>query len=397
MNTKQDITAKSSYTNNDFKNNYHKIKSSIVTTNQDIYQGIPKFKIRYEVNTESLRGYGSNFILKARSIYTGFDIAVSTKTSLSSNSTTLFEVELTDEHYSQNLNKEGDGSAIFGTTLMVEINGGYIPIGYGLEIVDLLVEYPAPEFPLYSYLSRPNNSLTMFGPSERALRIINQPAESTHAILYYRESGTNSPFSMSFAGYSFDLKPDGVFDFNIANLAENKKYEIQYIVYVGTNIINRQQGMLEITDDGVKASLTPLNYGGDGFALFAESRVNFMDQFLANKYNNQFAKLKVRKIGTTDWENISLSSYMPTQDTRIFNSFAWNYGTRTGDYEFQLDSFNSTTQTTPSGSIIGKLRLGSQPKVLSYIPKSFEQNQITFAGQPTGSSKVTVKYGTAAG
>ncbi|XZW37053.1 LysM peptidoglycan-binding domain-containing protein [Acinetobacter baumannii] len=397
VNTKQDITAKSSYTNNDFKNNYHKIKSSIVTTNQDIYQGIPKFKIRYEVNTESLRGYGSNFILKARSIYTGFDIAVSTKTSLSSNSTTLFEVELTDEHYSQNLNKEGDGSAIFGTTLMVEINGGYIPIGYGLEIVDLLVEYPAPEFPLYSYLSRPNNSLTMFGPSERALRIINQPAESTHAILYYRESGTNSPFSMSFAGYSFDLKPDGVFDFNIANLAENKKYEIQYIVYVGTNIINRQQGMLEITDDGVKASLTPLNYGGDGFALFAESRVNFMDQFLANKYNNQFAKLKVRKIGTTDWENISLSSYMPTQDTRIFNSFAWNYGTRTGDYEFQLDSFNSTTQTTPSGSIIGKLRLGSQPKVLSYIPKSFEQNQITFAGQPSGSSKVTVKYGTAAG
>ncbi|MFW6713667.1 hypothetical protein ACODTS_17435, partial [Acinetobacter pittii] len=396
VNTKQDITAKSSYSNNDFKNNYHKIKSSIITTNSD-GNTLTKFKIRYEINTDSLRGYGSNFILKARSVTTGFDLAVSTKTNLSSNSTTLFEVELTEAQYNLNISEQNGWGAAFDTLLTVEIGDNYIPIGFGLEIVDLGIEYLAPEFPVYTYLTRPNNSLTMFGPSERALRIINQPVEATHAIFYYREAGTNSSFVMSYPKFIYGQTTGGIFDFDIANLVENKKYEIQYLIYKGSTVVNRQQGMLEITDDGLKTSLTPLNYGGDGFALFANSSIYFMEQFALSNITQSSAKLKIRKIGTASWENIELSSLKTQKDESIINGFEWNYGTRTGDYEFQLDSFNGTTQTTPSGSIIGKLRLGSQPKVLSYIPKSFAQNQITFAGQPTGSSKVTVKYGTAAG
>ncbi|MEI1732463.1 LysM peptidoglycan-binding domain-containing protein, partial [Acinetobacter baumannii] len=135
---------------------------------------------------------------------------------------------------------------------------------------------------------------------------------------------------------------------------------------------------------------TPLNYGGDGFILFSGTDIQFIDQFKPVTSASTSAKLKIRKVGTTVWEQFALTG---TSDW-----FSWNGNQgRDGEYEFQLDSFNGTTQTTPSGSIIGKLRLGSQPKVLSYIPKSFAQNQITFAGQPTGSSKVTVKYGTAAG
>ncbi|MDV7575132.1 hypothetical protein R4573_17860, partial [Acinetobacter baumannii] len=142
------------------------------------------------------------------------------------------------------------------------------------------------------------------------------------------------------------------------------KYEIQYIALAGKDIVNRQQGTIEFNSVGMQVNTTPLNYGGDGFILFSGTDIQFIDQFKPVTSASTSAKLKIRKVGSAVWEKYTLES----------NSdwFSWNGNQgRDGEYEFQLDSFNGTTQTTPSGSIIGKLRLGSQPKVLSYIPKSF--------------------------
>ncbi len=214
----------------------------------------------------------------------------------------------------------------------------------------------------------------------------------------------------------------GAFDINFNSLLDaTKKYEIQYIALAGKDIVNRQQGTIEFTSTGMQVNTTPLNYGGDGFILFNGTSIDFIDQFKPVTSASTSAKLKIRKVGTDIWEQFTLAGASDwfnwnenkeQIDTRIVGTSFWEKDTltitsawlgsrgiydRDGEYEFQLDSFNGTTQTTPSGSIIGKLRLGSQPKVLSYIPKSFAQNQITLAGQPTGSSKMTVKYGTAAG
>ncbi|MDX6038020.1 hypothetical protein, partial [Acinetobacter baumannii] len=162
----------------------------------------------------------------------------------------------------------------------------------------------------------------------------------------------------------------GAFDINFNSVLDStKKYEIQYIALAGKDIVNRQQGTIEFNSVGMQVNTTPLNYGGDGFILFSGTDIQFIDQFKPVTSASTSAKLKIRKVGSAVWEKYTLES----------NSdwFSWNGNQgRDGEYEFQLDSFNGTTQTTPSGSIIGKLRLGSQPKVLSYIPKSFAQNQI---------------------
>ncbi|MDV7448762.1 hypothetical protein R4514_18725, partial [Acinetobacter baumannii] len=231
------------------------------------------------------------------------------------------------------------------------------------------------------------------------IKIIDQPVNTNQIIFYYRELDSNKPYNILGAfplRNIYDEIIPGVFSLNPPSAFDPlKKYEFKYISVIGEgldvrNIINYQQGIIEFTNAGMQVNVSPLNYGGDGFILFGGTSVYFIDQF--NKYNTKTttAQLKMRKVGTIEWEIVPLNGK--------YNWFSWSGGNRVdGDYEFELDSINQPLETVPVGRIIGKLRLGSQPQVLSYIPSSFVQNQITFAGQPTGSSKVTVKYGTAAG
>ncbi|MGE8600899.1 MAG: LysM peptidoglycan-binding domain-containing protein [Acinetobacter calcoaceticus] len=247
----------------------------------------------------------------------------------------------------------------------------------------------------WSYIVVNNGVDGILFSSKNNIRLYNQPTGTTKLITYYRELGSNSAYTQIDAKPLMDVYGQpiaGAFDINFNSVLDTtKKYEIQYVALAGKNIVNRQQGTIEFTSAGMQVNTTPLNYGGDGFILFSGIDIQFIDQFKPVTSAPTSAQLKIRKVGTAVWEKYTLES-----NSDWFNWSAGNQG-RDGDYEFQFDSFNGTTQTTPSGSIIGKLRLGSQPKVLSYIPKSFAQNQITLAGQPTGSSKVTVKYGTAAG
>ncbi|MDC5647945.1 hypothetical protein OIN78_17880, partial [Acinetobacter baumannii] len=200
-----------------------------------------------------------------------------------------------------------------------------------------------------------------------SLRLKNQPVGTTQVICYYRELGSNVPYGDFYSSAAIENgnTVTGLFDLNFyMKLVSTKKYEIQYIAYAGNNIVNRQQGTIEFTSAGMQVNVTPLNYGGDGFILFGGTSIDFIDQFKPVTSASTSAKLKIRKVGTAVWEESTLTS-----TSGWFKKSGGNYE-KDGEYEFQLDSFNGTAQTTPSGSIIGKLRLGSQPKVLSYIPKS---------------------------
>ncbi|MFX5298591.1 RHS repeat domain-containing protein, partial [Acinetobacter baumannii] len=292
-----------------------------------------------------------------------------------------FSMDLTDTKY--------QASNTLDFQLVKFEGGNFIEIGKGSSTYQLEVYWDDRE----SYYIFDDKSYFKLNEKNN-ISILEQSANASSVSLYYREAGSNQSFkSVQENNFSKDIygnKISGQFDVKIPELLTAKKYEIQYITYEGSKIVNRQQGVLDFTGDKPVINTTPLNYGGDGFILFSGTDVQFIDQFKPVTSTSTSAKLKIRKVGTAVWEQFALTG---TSDW-----FSWNGNQgRDGEYEFQLDSFNGTTQTTPSGSIIGKLRLGSQPKVLSYIPKSFAQNQITFAGQPTGSNKVTVKYGTAAG
>ncbi|EOQ75796.1 RHS repeat protein, partial [Acinetobacter lactucae] len=281
----------------------------------------------------------------------------------------------------------------YKVTLAQIVNNNFSPIATGVQKVYNRHLVIGGEERDQTYLGSSAEEGLLFRTVDQ-IKLVNQSAETTKVIAYYRELGSNSAYTQINAKPLMDVYGQpiaGAFDINFNSVLDStKKYEIQYVALAGKDIVNRQQGTIEFNSTGMQVNTTPLNYGGDGFILFSGTDIQFIDQFKPVTSASTSAKLKIRKVGTAVWEQIALTG---TSDW-----FSWNGNQgRDGEYEFQLDSFNGTTQTTPSGSIIGKLRLGSQPKVLSYIPKSFAQNQITFAGQPSGSSKVTVKYGTAAG
>ncbi|MGX2714179.1 hypothetical protein ACWB3U_20160, partial [Acinetobacter baumannii] len=291
---------------------------------------------------------------------------------------------------------QGNNGSSYGEykiTLAQIISNNFSPVAAGVQKVYYRHSVIGGEDRYSYWFGSSTEEGLLFSPKDN-IRLYNQPAGTTQVIAYYRELGSNNAYTQ------IDVKPlmdvygqaiAGAFDINFNSVLDStKKYEIQYVALAGKDIVNRQQGTIEFNSAGMQVNASPLNYGGDGFILFSGTDVQFIDQFKPVTSASTSAKLKIRKVGTAVWEQFAL--------TGTLDWFSWNGNQgRNGEYEFQLDSFNGTTQTTPSGSIIGKLRLGSQPKVLSYIPKSFAQNQITFAGQPTGSSKVTVKYGTAAG
>ncbi|MBJ8499649.1 hypothetical protein I6M95_18940, partial [Acinetobacter oleivorans] len=367
VNTKQDIF------------NLLNAKSSIVQvslSNSFIADG-KVLKVYYDFDNKQLKSYGgSNFKLLVKKNGT-----IKENSFTVSSLTGLTRVELTSPGFE------------YQVELIMVTDEGAFKVGEGNQYISYTDAESYDEgWGGIVEIQKDKSFFNLF--EKKTIRLNNQPINTTNIYYYYREAGTNKAYSILKADPLKDYYSkviSGVFDLDFNSVLDTtKKYEIQYVALAGKDIVNRQQGIIEFTSAGMQVNTTPLNYGGDGFILFSGTDIQFIDQFKPVTSASTSAKLKIRKVGTAVWEQIALTG---TSDW-----FSWNGNQgRDGDYEFQLDSFNGTTQTTPSGSIIGKLRLGSQPKVLSYIPKSFAQNQITLAGQPSGSSKVTVKYGTAAG
>ncbi|MHA3081857.1 LysM peptidoglycan-binding domain-containing protein [Acinetobacter sp. ANC 5383] len=341
------------------------------------YMGNGDFVILIK-NTKLNKSVEKRFIISGGSEFTNVDVDITSLSELIKGNHNNFEIQVAKIDSGRLINI-GNGSVSFDVTI--------IPPVYN----------PRP------YREVKINSSSLILTKKNIINLNNQSINSDDVILYYKELGSNQYFNSLNDNYSlkdiYGAKVDGSFDINISSLSSGKKYEIQYITLSGSTIVNRQQGILDLTGATAKIDVTPLNYGGDGFVVFNENKINFIDQFALTNATQSSAQLKIRKTGTTVWENISLSSFQPNTNTNtnIRNWFQWDYGLRTGEYEFLLDSFNGNDLSNPVNSILGKVRLGAQPQVLNYIPKSFVQNQIVFSGQPVGSKTVTVKYGTVAG
>ncbi|WP_336944582.1 hypothetical protein, partial [Acinetobacter modestus] len=217
------------------------------------------------------------------------------------------------------------------------MDGNQVSIGYGFNVFDC--KYEDTPLPIDVISVTEIYSSVNFREGKK-IYLTNQPNSTTKVLAYYRELGSKNPF--------FSLEGGSILNTFILNLDKsldiNKKYELVYISLAGNKIVNCQQGVIEFTSAGMQVNTSPLNYGGDGFILFSGTDISFIDQFKPVSSATTSAKLKIRKVGTTVWENFTLSS---TSDW--FNWSGGNSG-RDGDYEFQLDSYNGTGLTTPSGS-----------------------------------------------
>lgn len=203
------------------------------------------------------------------------------------------------------------------------------------------------------------------------------------------------------------------FEKNFLYFFKNRDYEFQYIAWGGAKVLDRQVGTIYLDPvvinpsigfkydpitggmyhEGFKATvqMQPLNYGGDGYAIFSNNGVSFIDLYTPLNGTLLEGRLKYRKKGQTEWSTLGVAS--PTA-MLSFGNFA---DSRDSLYEFQLDVYNNNQLKKSVIGVIKNGYFGDLDWVVNYIPKSFIQNQITFTGQPVGSNKVTVKYGTVAG
>ncbi|MBC9229227.1 LysM peptidoglycan-binding domain-containing protein [bacterium SPL81] len=306
-----------------------------------------------------------------------------------------------------------DGWNQYYVELAVVLNQQLMEIGQGQQQFSINIEPPG-TIPNFQGPARVVNdySGSLFLSTKEFL-LTNQQSNTNLLKFYYREVGSNQSYKVrtidKFVKDVYDQPISGFFGFNLYDFELGKKYEIQYVSFSGNDIVNRQQGVIEFNSNGVQTFTSPVNYGGNGFSVFnnvislrdrkslefvLKERISFYPQ--SGNVNTDIlnnGKIKFRKVGETIWESSDLE--------RSQGEFNWVYSDQTnnrnGEYEFQLDFYDASGSPSLVGGLVGKLLLGDQPKVLSYIPKSFVQNQITFSGQPVGSKTVTVKYGTVAG
>lgn len=349
------------------------------------------FKLRYEFDNNILNQYVGNefFFLIEDTQGRGFKKQISFQKNSESNNSIVFidfsynELDiLMPEYIRRDVGKTIDSQ--FKITLVNKINQSFVEIASGVQTVSKRDYNAGPR--------GPRKSVSIDGgllfKSGKIITLTNQYPETSDTVFYVRESGSNQPYTEIFAIPLKDIYGaviPGVFECTLNdNIDLTKKHDFQYFSLSGKNILNRQQGTLEFKDSKIKINVSPVNYGGDGFIIFSAKDVIFVNQF---KSTTNTIQLKVRKLGEEKWSSISISRV----DFLSKLGFSWYFSNlnREGEYEFQLSSLEEVDV-----GFFGRLRLGEQPEVLSYISKSFFQNKVTFSGQPNGSNKITVKYGT---
>ncbi|MDO7435129.1 hypothetical protein Q5X65_18545, partial [Acinetobacter baumannii] len=415
VNTKQDVVKGFFVKSSDDSGS---VSIAGVTLNGSAYSPLSEnapIKLKYNFNNEILKKYGSNFALIFKNYNDGYTTTSQQFSINADTGSTDFYIDLSNEDF---LKLKNDGeSTDQGIIQYFDVKLAVVEDNKSIEIGEMRQKIISRTGKLWGVFNVPSRIITI--PTDNHiynymdlgggsyLKVNNQGADVKLVLLYYRELGSAEPYKVTSAEPLKDVygqEISGNFQLDLRDIDPLKKYEFQYISFNKDYIvINRQQGLLEQNVQGAKVTTTPLNYGGNGFVLNRNSTVEFIDQFSLKFDGKEKVALKIRKVGTNAWE--SANAYYGLIDAgdgklaSIKDFLIWDYGKLTGDYEFKLEKFESVDSTEPTQGIIGKIRLSStiQPQILSYIPKSFAQNQITLAGQPAGSSKVTVKYGTAAG
>ncbi|HFG6956799.1 TPA: hypothetical protein ACGIKN_003551, partial [Acinetobacter baumannii] len=151
-----------------------------------------------------------------------------------------FSMDLTDTKY--------QASNTLDFQLVKFEGGNFIEIGKGSSTYQLEVYWDDRE----SYYIFDDKSYFKLNEKNN-ISILEQSANASSVSLYYREFGSNQSFkSVQENNFSKDIygnKISGQFDVKIPELLTAKKYEIQYITYEGSKIVNRQQGVLDFTGD----------------------------------------------------------------------------------------------------------------------------------------------------
>ena len=369
--------------------------------------------LQYTFNNNVLQSYGNEFILIFKNLKDGY-----TKSSQQFSLTTTAASTSINMDFGEDYGKlvsnsqEQTTEGILGRFEVIVVsvqNGKFVEVGNGRQGITVQIVMDSMYGPRpMRFLSIRDESSYLGLKSKSHLILTNQSADTNLVAVYYREVGSTEPYkvqtSTTFVKDIYGQDLIGSFELELSGINTTKKYEFQYAAFNKDYIvINRQQGILEQTNQGVKISATPLNYGGNGFIVHRQGSIEFVDQFGLKVSDTSNAVLKIRKGGTTAWEKANAYYGMvPGENggtTYIKNYLVWDYGLLSGDYEFKLEVFEKIDDILPKQGIVGKIRLSNttQPQVLNYFSKSFVQNQITFSGQPVGSKTVTVKYGTVAG
>ncbi|MBE2166790.1 hypothetical protein IIQ43_19955, partial [Acinetobacter oleivorans] len=293
----------------------------------------------------------------------------------------------------------------------------YIEIGSGIQNISINNNYWGPSYSL-------DGTSKISLKEKSTIRLTNQSINTTSSILYYRPVGSNNIPEDKYSGWNavqaeplYDIygeRVNGVFDVNLPYIKDGQKYEFQYISFNKMEVINRQNGILEPYGlwDGslmILMSNIPLNYGGNGFVIPHQGyRINsgfafFIPTISRGTYGPDYptsdAKIQYRKVGTQEWIDSAASGTWET------GYLLWETADLAdGDYEFKLKTYNTfegeshiDDDLITETKLIGKIRKDFVLEVLEQWPSSLFENKITFSAQPAGSSKVTVKYGTAAG
>ncbi|MEI1732465.1 hypothetical protein V8P91_18990, partial [Acinetobacter baumannii] len=133
--------------------------------------------------------------------------------------------------------------------------GAFVEIGRGnitFQLSYYMTDPSDEERDVRFYVTEKSSSTVKLN-EKNSINLLGQSANATSVSFYYREFGSNQAFKSvqenSFSKDIYGNKISGQFDVKIPELLTAKKYEIQYITYEGSKIVNRQQGVLDFTGD----------------------------------------------------------------------------------------------------------------------------------------------------
>ncbi|MGQ1620992.1 LysM peptidoglycan-binding domain-containing protein [Acinetobacter baumannii] len=408
------------------------------------------FKIKYTFTEAQLTSYKANksdyqisFFFKGKNgIYEKKD---PTRYAYNGFSHLDIELEFTKDEFDRFYNINESINKVSNGFLDVKIglyqDQRYLEIGGGLQNLSVSTAYVGP--PIYNLAS--SSKIALY--SQSTIRLTNQPLNTTSLEFFVRKQESSyfdytlGRFQYHFSDWKryqatpvYDIygeKIEGVFEIYLGDLSSDNHYQFEYVSFNKMEIINRQQGDFRTTKNqegygGIaisSVSTIPLNYGGNGFVMpnwgnvkepngYGQLGENGFAFFIptiwdinppAYGFPSAYVKIKYRQVGTKDW----ITSYAFADEKTGY--FYWKTDDLTaGEYEFQVRShkfFDEAWDDIVEDAklnlqLIGKVSIGTELgnlKVLEQWSSSLFQNQITFAGQPIGSSQVTIKYGTAAG
>lgn len=254
---------------------------------------------------------------------------------------------------------------------------------------------------------------------KKEIQIKAQPYGTERVDVVFREKGSTQAFQLLDSLSNLWLDDDDyiswkcVFDLNLANWEwdANKEYEIVYIAVGGGQVLNRQQGVFSVSDNGgINISIAPQNFESGSFASFQRPISQRSD--LASVYDvGPYYSVKYRIKGTGEWkggivqasENRILDIHpetmvpFPYYDGGVYGGH--DYPRFSGEIELQIDAYNDAAGTLLNKSLVGSITIVDSQALYGPIitdininPRVLSQT-VSFDNQPLSAKTLVLKYG----